>query len=364
MIIDSHTYCFKPANDIDGYENKEEHLNWIKDANKSHHQPLISLTDRTILSKTESNMKFDIDNKTGRVLWKTNGKLYTQYYYPPNLRNLEFTPHSLISEMDYAGIDIALLHTNPSLGRSNIYQSQCVKLYPKRILSMASVDEWLIEDNPESVIENVVYAIKELNLHAIKFNPLGYLKSNQPWDSGIYEYFWQTITKLNVPIFFTLGTGPNFKAQNFSNKDAVNGYLKELNILMKWMDKYPNNKCSITHGFPWRIFLENNHITLPKDIWAPFNNPNLYMEVCFPVRIGDIFEFPYVDIWPILDELINNIGFGNLHYGTDMPFQNRFCTYKQSRKWIENHYKNNTGMTQNELNMIMGKTAAKLLNIL
>ena len=364
MIIDSHTYCFKPANDIDGYENKEEHLNWIKDANKSHHQPLISLTDRTILSKTESNMKFDIDNKTGRVLWETNGKLYTQYYYPPNLRNLEFTPHSLISEMDYAGIDIALLHTNPSLGRSNIYQSQCVKLYPKRILSMASVDEWLIEDNPESVIENVVYAIKGLNLHAIKFNPLGYLKSNQPWDSGIYEYFWQTITKLNVPIFFTLGTGPNFKAQNFSNKDAVNGYLKELNILMKWMDKYPNNKCSITHGFPWRIFLENNHITLPKDIWAPFNNPNLYMEVCFPVRIGDIFEFPYVDIWPILDELINNIGFGNLHYGTDMPFQNRFCTYKQSRKWIENHYKNNTGMTQNELNMIMGQTAAKLLNIL
>tara|TARA_Y100001934_G_scaffold218134_1_gene259109 strand:- start:500 stop:892 length:393 start_codon:yes stop_codon:yes gene_type:complete len=130
------------------------------------------------------------------------------------------------------------------------------------------------------------------------------------------------------------------------------------------MNKYPENKCSITHGFPWRIFIENGNIVLPKDIWAAFNNPNLYMEVCFPVRIGDLFDFPYIEIWPTFDELINHIGFSNLHYGTDMPFQNRFCTYNQSRKWIENHYRYKTGMNQNELDMIMGKTAAKLLNIL
>ena len=47
----------------------------------------------------KSNMTFDIDGKSGRVLWKIKDELYTQYYYPPNLRNLEFPPHSLISEM-------------------------------------------------------------------------------------------------------------------------------------------------------------------------------------------------------------------------------------------------------------------------
>ena len=43
-----------------------------------------------------------------------------------------------------------------------------------------------------------------------------------------------------------------------------------------------------------------------------------------------------------------------------MPFQNRFCTYRQSREWIERY---STFLEPGQLAAIMGGTAARLLRI-
>ena len=55
------------------------------------------------------------------------------------------------------------------------------------------------------------------------------------------------------------------------------------------------------------------------------------------MRLGDLFDFPYREVWPTLEAMVRNIGADHLLWGTDMPFQNRFCTYRQSRKWIEEY---------------------------
>ena len=92
-----------------------------------HYQPAFRLRDRQPVSSealaagdkwdlsTLPDVNFRIDNAAGRVLWTVDGEDCTKHYYPPNLRNCEFTPDSLIGEMDYAGIDVSLLHTNPML---------------------------------------------------------------------------------------------------------------------------------------------------------------------------------------------------------------------------------------------------------
>ena len=112
------------------------------------------------------------------------------------------------------------------------------------------------------------------------------------------------------------------------------GYIGELRLLRGWMDRYPDAVCALTHGFPWRLFLEGDRIVLPEEVWEPFASPNCHIEVCFPVRIGDIFDYPYRQVWPTLQEMVERIGADHLHWGTDMPFQNRFCTYRQSRQWF------------------------------
>ena len=142
--------------------------------------------------------------------------------------------------------------------------------------------------------------------------------------------------------------------------DEEQGYLDELQTLIRWMSRYPDTVCSVTHGFPYRMYLENNRIFLPEAVWAPFENSNCHMEVCFPVRIGDLFDYPYAGVRSTLQEMAERIGPDRLLWGTDMPFQNRFCTYRQSRDWIEKYC---SFLSADDINRIMGGTAADILNV-
>ena len=372
MIIDSHAYCFEPADSPRGYASSREHLLTVQQAQAGHHQPAFRLRDRAagpsdVLDPAGGDLadlpdlNFRIDHAAGRVLWDYRGETYTKHFYPPNLRNLECTPDSLIGEMDYAGIDKVLLHTNTMLGRSNEYQAECVQRYPERILSMALLDERQIHTDVDAVITGVTAAINDLGLHAIKFNSAGYTVSDQPWDSGPYAPFWDAVSTLGVPVFLTLCTGPARASEAHPAPTGQQSYLGELRILSRLMERHPHLLCNITHGFPWRVYLDGDRITLPDQIWAPFENPNLSLEVCFPVRIGDIFDYPYREVWPTLAAMIERVGPSRLMYGTDMPFQNRFCTYRQSRHWLERHFAPSAGLSSDDLAFIMGGTAARVL---
>lgn len=373
MIIDAHAYCFQPGDAAAGFSTVDEHLAWIQTSQGLHHQPAWRVRDRAWASSaglgvddptawaTLPDVQFRIDHERGRVEWSIDGEAYTKQFYPPNLRHLEYTPHSLIAEMDYAGVDMALLHTNPMLGRDSAFLAECVRLYPERLRSMAPVDEWRIITAPEAVIEDLETAFKTHGLDAVKFNTRpAYRGSMAAWDDGPYRSFWQAVQALGVPVFFTLGCGPGSASGATTGAQFRQGYIGEQQTLMAWMERYPDTLCSLTHGFPWRVFFEGEDIDLPEEIWRPFDNPKLSLEVCFPVRIGDFFDFPYRQVWPVLELLVKRIGAERLLWGTDMPFQNRFCTYRQSRQWIEKYCE---FLSEEELALIMGGTAQRILAV-
>jgi predicted TIM-barrel fold metal-dependent hydrolase len=372
MILDSHVYCFPPVDAPAGHESGREHMRWVQLAHAHHHQPAWRVRDRApassrVLAPDDSwdlsvlpDLGFRVDREHGRAVWTVDGEDYTKQFFPPNLRNLEFTPQSLIAEMDYAGVDVALLHTDPMLGRDSAFLAECVRLYPDRLRSMAPVDEWRIQSEPDAVIRELETAIRTHGLHAIKFiPPLCYIAGPELWDDGPYRPFWQAATRLGVPVFFTLGTGPD-ELNQITEQQQQQGYLGELRILMRWMERYPDTVCSLTHGFPWRAFIRGGGFELPDAIWEPFRNPKCHIEVSFPVRIGDLYDYPYREAWPTLEQMLERIGAAQLLWGTDMPFQNRFCTYRQSRDWIEKYC---SFIGREDLARIMGGTAARILGL-
>jgi predicted TIM-barrel fold metal-dependent hydrolase len=372
MIIDSHVYCFTPVDQPGGYASAAERMRWVQMATAGHQQHAFRIRDRRpsdskVLAPLGKDLhgplpdlNFRVDHDQGRTIWTIDGEDHTKYWFPPNLRNVEYTPHSLISEMDYAGVDVALLHTDPALGRDSAYLADCCKQYPERIYSMAPVDQWRIVNEPAAVIEELTTAINTHGLHAIKIiPPLGYLSSDEPWDDGPYRAFWEAATSLNVPVFFTLGWDSK-KSDYTTESSGLEGYLQQLRILMRWMDRYPNTVCSLTHGFPWFELMQGDRIVLPDEIWEPFKNPNCNLEVCMPVRLGDLYDYPYRGCWPAMEAMLEHIGAGQLLWGTDMPFQNRFCTYRQSRDWIEKYC---TFITEQDMALLMGGTCARILGI-
>jgi hypothetical protein len=46
----------------------------------------------------------------------------------------------------------------------------------------------------------------------------------------------------------------------------------------------------------------------------------------------------------------------------DMPFQNRFCTYRQSRTYLEKHCRREF-LTDEELGLLLGGSAQRVLQI-
>lgn len=367
MIVDSHAYCFSAPDTAAGHASAAAHLEFWQRQYALHHQPAYRVRDRAsgdsrlLLDPTAGDplrlslkCNFRVDRVSNRLVWTVDGEDYTKQQLPPNV--IEFSAGALIAEMDYADVDCALLHVDATLSKDVAFLASCLRKFPGRLRAMAPVDEWLIPDDPDSAIRQACVAIETLGLHALKIIPeYAYRKTgSQSFDDPSWRPFWDAAAQLNVPIFFTLGASPG-------STDPRQGFIQELSVLRRWSDRYPNATVSITHGFPWRDFLDGNRFVLPKDMWAPFADSTLCMEVGFPFRIGDLFDYPYFECRPALEGMIRNIGPDRLLWGTDMPFQNRFCTYRQSRHYIEKYCQDL--LSPLDLAKIMGGTAAKLLRL-
>lgn len=366
MIVDSHVYCFGPPDAPAGHPSGADHLREVQVFHALHHQPAWRVRDRApsdagrLLEPTAgaplraaANVDFRVDRTHHRAAWTLDGEDHTKQIYPPNLHDLAFEPGSCIAEMDYADVDVALLHVDRALGLDVTYLAECVRRYPGRLYAMAPVDEAAIGSATDRVVRELDDAIRRHGLHAIKFIPeYGYRAGRGAWDDGPFRPFWEAATTLGVPVFFTLGSAPGFAAER-------DGFLAELDVLKRWLERYPDTPASVTHGFPYRAFLDGDRLDLPDRIWEPWQDPRLHLEVSFPVRLGDRFDYPYREVWATLESMLRHVGARNLMWGTDMPFQNRFCTYRQSRRWLES-----CGvLTGDELAQVMGGSAARLLGI-
>lgn len=367
MIVDSHAYCFTAPDTLAGHPTVDAHLGLWQWAYGQHHQPAFRVRDRApgdaavLLEATEEaglrlapGRDFRVDREQGRLVWTVEGEDYTKHFLPPN--TLEFGPGALIGEMDYAGIDWALLHADATLSKDVAYLASCVRGHPERLRAMGPVDEWRIPTEPDAVIGQAVEAIEVHGLHALKVIPAYAYRmvGAEGFDQPAWRPFWDAVSQLDVPIFFTLGAKPG-------STDPRQGFLDEMWTLVRWMDRYPDVQASITHGFPWRDLVVDDRIEVPGPMWGPFRDrPNLSIEVSFPVRIGDLFDYPWAACQPVLEAMVDHIGTDRLLWGTDMPFQNRFCTYRQSRAWIERYC---TFLDAAEMAQLMGGTTARLLRI-
>ena len=123
-----------------------------------------------------------------------------------------------------------------------------------------------------------------------------------------------------------MGNGPVDAQPGATKEQQRRGYLDEQAILIRWMQRYPHVDCSLTHGFNYRLWLndEGTGFEYPDEIWLPWRaGRRCHLEVSFPVRIGDIFDFPYAECRPWLREMVREIGCDRLLWGTDFPVSAR-----------------------------------------
>ena len=364
MIIDAHAYCFPPLGEANGFPTATEHLRYLQREMADHHQPawrlgdraagdsatLADPADRTIRGLREVRFR---SGGYGRFVWTVDGADYAKQYLPPYLTDLSHPPEMLVAQMDYVGIDRAVLHASPIMGMLNDYLAECVRRYPDRLLALAAVREWEIETDPNAAVAEVKRAY-DLGLHGLQFivNSRYRYGLTQPWDEGACRTFWDGVVALGRPIFFTLSAWP---------RPVVTDYLEQLHRWTRWLQRYPQVAAILTHGFPWRLLRDGRRLRLPHALFEPFRQSTARLELLFQINLGNIWEYPYDEVHTAIAQLVDTIGSDRMMYGTDMPNVERFCNYRQTLDTFRVHC---TGLiSDGDIANIVGGTAARLFGL-
>lgn len=365
MIFDGHAYCFPSLRGAGGFPKAKTFQRHLQQAIATHHQPVRRSRDRapgddsglidhanlpSLDSLKEARFR---PAEHGRFEWTVDGEDYFKQYLPPSVSDMTYTPEMLVAEMDYAGVDGALLHRTPYLGTGNDYIADCVQRFPDRLLGLAHAEEWLVEADPDAAIAKLETAVRAQGLSGVQFLPpqLNLYGQRGAWDAPGFRPFWDGVSSLKIPVFLSLKERED---------PAMESYLEELRTLQRWMERYPDVTVVMTHGFPWRLFIDCDTIRLPEEVWAPFDNPNLFLQLLFPIALGAVWDYPMSQVRPTIQECVKRIGAARLSWGTDMPMVMRFWTYKQNIDFIGEYC---DFLSPQEKDAILGGSTARLLGV-
>ncbi|MCH7982644.1 MAG: amidohydrolase [Chloroflexi bacterium] len=368
VIFDGHAYCFPDVRGSMGWASPEAKRVHVQKSMANHHIQPWRARDHApgSTSTLMDDAKWPGDDALrdvnfrptthGRYEWTVDGEDYVKQYFPPSIADMAYPPENLIAEMDYANVTGTLLHRNPYLGIGNDFIADCVEKFPGRIFGLAHAPEWRVEDDPEAAARTVEEAVRDRGLSGLQFltSQLHLYGKNPDWAGGGFTPFWDGVARLGVPVFFSFGINEP------KREPVVDHYFLELQRLTKWMEQYPDTPVVMTHGFMWRLFADQGKFQLPDELWRPFENPNLSLQLLFAIGLGDTWDFPLPQGIPLIKELVQHIGADRLIWGTDMPIVMRHWTYQQNIDFIVKYC---DFLSKEDLALIMGGTIKRLLGL-
>ena len=79
------------------------------------------------------------------------------------------------------------------------------------------------------------------------------------------------------------------------------------------------------------------------------------------VSLGRVFDFPYRELHPAIERLVERLGSDRLMWGTDMPNVERFCNYRQTLDTFRVHCRG--VISDTDIDNIVGLTAARTFGL-
>ena len=235
----------------------------------------------------------------GRLEFTHEGEDYYMQWMPPALRDMSAPPEYVVAQMDYAGVDRAVIQHDRTWGNLDDYLADAVKRYPDRLVALAQVEEW--RGGEPDQIERVRRQVEELGFSGLYFSTLGFFHANfktQVNDPGLDPlWIWRAIWAF--PYTGTLAPGSGLSSMYTSD---------EVCQLAWWAERYPHIPSVLTHGLynivydapslaaTWpsssiRAGREADRFSVPQEILMLLKLPNWHMELMLHLMNPDA-EFP------------------------------------------------------------------------
>ncbi|MCX6045239.1 MAG: amidohydrolase family protein [Chloroflexi bacterium] len=204
------------------------------------------------------------------------------------------TADELIAEMDAHAVDWAVLVQTSWSTWDNGYIADSVARFPNRLIGHGLIDP----QNPENA-EQVRYWIKERGLVGFRFHPM-YYPDEKILLTAQNQAMWEEIAALNAIIQFHL------RAEQADQVAVI-------------AQRYPHVALIIDHmGYP--------ALNEPPAAFQPILDLAHYPNVYF--KLSDVAgrsqqSFPYTDVQPFIQQLVNAFGTQRTVWGTGYPGHHR-----------------------------------------
>ena len=265
----------------------------------------------------------------GRVIFTHEGEDYYFQHGPPAYADLSSTPEQAIVQMDYVGVDRAVIQHDRLYGRLDDYLGDAVAKYPDRLVALAQVDEW--RGHEPDQLERLRRQIEDLGFSGLYFSTGGFCHVDFAFglNDPVLESLWDLVADLGIPVhwFAANRRGPRMEQ-----------YLKEIEEFARWGRAHPHIPSVLTHGLE-NLRFDPSHpdrFKVPSQIIDLVGLPSWNIELMVHKQIYDVDFAPYLpEAAQVIRDLAEAVGAEKMMYGSDMPGCEKVVTYRQSRVLYE-----------------------------
>jgi predicted TIM-barrel fold metal-dependent hydrolase len=296
----------------------------------------------------------DVDfriGKFGRVEFTHEDEDYYIQWMSPVLQDMSSPPELVVRQMDYAGVDRAVIQHDRVYGHLDDFLAECLRQYPDRFTILAQVDEW-IGGQPDQ-LTRLRHEVEDLGFSGLYFSTGGFLhddfKSNI--NDAALEPLWKLVEELGVPIHW-------YAAR--LKRDQMATYMAELAEMTEWATNHPGIPSVLTHGLnniSTNMGKPDRFTVLPEMV-ALLQKPGWHVELMLHLMYADAEFPPYApELETVMETLVNEVGADRLLWGSDSPACDRTLTCKQSMLLFQTRC---PFLTDEQRAAILGENLARL----
>jgi predicted TIM-barrel fold metal-dependent hydrolase len=359
VIVDSHAHIFPALSGACSFPDAATHLQVLQLYIANHGEPVRRLRDHAIVPEAAAALTdgqiegpegicpagFRVGTY-GRFEWEWQGEAYYRSFLPPSLQEMASPPGFILQSMARAGVEVAILQNARLYGLNNELFAEAMAHHPGKFIGLADVDP-ARADTPEEA-RRLTGAVRDLGLRGVYYANRGLINDRyrHGFDDPRYDPYWETVRALGIPVFWELAGVP---------LPTPAAYLREIDRLNRWCDRFPTIPALLTHGVSPDYLAGDTAPPLAE----LFNREQMMIEVLYPIHFGRDHDYPYVELRPLLEVLTRRVGPQRLVWGSDMPNVERNCTYKQSLDYLQHGLAGLVSAA--ELDAILGGNALRLV---
>lgn len=338
-VIDSHAYILPPFDAVNGARllrfqaETGAHPSFTLQLEP---EPRCFMDSSSLVDTATFALKDDVcwsRDTLGRPTWEVGGKRYMKGNCPPHIAVQANAYHmeQLLTAMDFTDVAISVLHHHPAWGDLTPLHREAWRRYPHRFRRLVTIPD--LVSPPSDMKAALAYIDAELAFGGV----IGFQFFTEvfegEWAGKDMKPIWDHLSERQVAVWFTCLKG-NVKQFTAGAEEL---FRANFDKIVTWCKEYPDTDTVITHGLPWRSYLHADRKgigPLPKWVFKASECPRLHLQLIIPACVGDVFDFPYKEVNPMIERLAKRIGAKQLLFGTEMPLMERFCTYGQGVRHI------------------------------